>query len=259
MIQEEFARNAAAVLADEKGVIGLTVGGSWLTAELDEFSDVDLTLITSEKISGDKQAMLDYAGKLGKFLSGFTGEHVGESRVLICLYDDPLLHVDLKFLTIEEFAVRIEDPVVLLDKTGQLARVLHETQAQFPYPDYQWIEDRFWIWVHYALLKTGRGEYLEALDFFGFIRMVVLGPLLHIRNNNLPRGVRKAETMLAADDLARLKATIPSYDKQSLLDSLHASVMLYRTLRDALYSSAVNRQHLTEQRVMEYFDHLKAS
>jgi hypothetical protein len=30
-------------------------------------------------------------------LVGFTGEHVGEPRVLICLYGPPVLHVDLKF------------------------------------------------------------------------------------------------------------------------------------------------------------------
>ncbi len=60
--------------------------------------------------------MMAYAKRLGHFLSGFTGEHVGEPRVLICLYDNPLLHVDIKFLTLEELHPRVETPVVLLDK-----------------------------------------------------------------------------------------------------------------------------------------------
>jgi len=135
--------------------------------------------------------MLDYANRLGQLLSGFTGEHVGEPRVLICLYDNPLLHVDIKFLTLPEFHTRIETPVILFDKSGQLQHALNNSAPTFPFPDYQWIEDRFWIWVHYALLKIGRGEYLEAFDFFGYLRMVVFGPLLDIKNNNLPRGVRK--------------------------------------------------------------------
>jgi hypothetical protein len=96
MIQVEFANKVVEILKTDKSVIGLSVAGSWLTNELDEFSDLDLILVTKEKISDDKSKMLEYANHLGKLLSGFTGEHVGEPRVLICLYDNPLLHVDIK-------------------------------------------------------------------------------------------------------------------------------------------------------------------
>jgi len=176
--------------------------------------------VTKQKISHDKILMLDYAKRLGNFLSGFTGEHVGEPRVLICLYDKPLLHVDIKFVTLDEFHSRIETPVLLIDKNGQLEKAIVNSQAKFPYPDYQWIEDRFWTWIHYALLKIGRGEYLEAYDFMGFLRMVVFGPLLHIKNGNLPRGVRKVETELESEDLAKLKLTIPTYNRQALISTI---------------------------------------
>ncbi|PUV21792.1 hypothetical protein DCO56_26060 [Sphingobacterium athyrii] len=116
--------------------------------------------------------------------------------MLICLYDSPLLHVDIKFITLEEFCVRIEDPIILLDIDNILQKVRDTTKAQFPVPDFQWIEDRFWTWMHYGLTKIGRGEYVEALDFMAYLRMAVFGPLLHIKNNNLPRGVRKVETTL---------------------------------------------------------------
>lgn len=68
---------------------------------MDEFSDLDLVLVPKEKVSNDKPEMPDYAKRFGPFLSGFTGEHVGEPRVLICLYGEPLLHVDVKFVTFE--------------------------------------------------------------------------------------------------------------------------------------------------------------
>jgi hypothetical protein len=180
MIQRQFAERAKEVLITDGNVIGLAVSGSWLTNEMDEFSDLDLILVTQDKISADKDKMLGYAKCLGDLLSGFTGEHVGEPRVLICLYDNPLLHVDIKFVTLEEFHIRIETPTILLDKASRLQQALDNSRPKFPYPDYQWIEDRFWIWIHYALLKIGRGEYLEAYDFFCFLRMVVFGPLLHI-------------------------------------------------------------------------------
>lgn len=257
MKQQEFANKAKIILERDDNVIGLAVAGSWLTNEIDEFSDLDLILITKQKISGDKSLMLDYAKRLGDFLSGFTGEHVGEPRVLICLYDNPLLHVDIKFLTLDEFYLRIESPVLLLDKNGQLEEAIKNSEAKFPYPDYQWIEDRFWTWTHYALLKIGRGEYLEAYDFFGFLRMVVFGPLLHIKNGNLPRGVRKAETELGGHDLIKLIQTIPTYNRQSLLDSLRNAVSLYRHLRAEVYGNKVQLQNDTENAVMKYFDEIE--
>lgn len=256
MIQHDFAIRAKSILAPDDDVIGLAVAGSWLTNEIDEFSDLDLILITKQKVSDDKGQMLGYANSLGDFLSGFTGEHVGEPRVLICLYDNPLLHVDIKFVTLDEFHTRIETPVVLLDKDGQLEETIRNSQPHFPYPDFQWIEDRFWTWIHYALLKIGRGEYLEAYDFMGFLRMVVFGPLLHIKNDNLPRGVRKVETDLAPDDLEKLKLTIPAYDRQSLLDSLRSAVLLYRELRVELFEN-VSLQTATEAKVMAYFDEIE--
>lgn len=257
MIQREFAHKAKAILEPDDNVIGLAVAGSWLTNEIDEFSDLDLIIVTKQEISGDKNLMLDYAKRLGVFLSGFTGEHVGEPRVLICLYDSPLLHVDIKFVTLDEFKSRIETPTLLIDKDGQLEKAINNSQAKFPYPDYQWIEDRLWTWIHYALLKIGRGEYLEAYDFMGFLRMVVFGPLLHIKNDNLPRGVRKVETDLDSNDLAKLKLTIPTYNRQSLLDSLRNAVSLYRQLRTELYDNKVNLQNDTENKVMNYFDEIE--
>jgi predicted nucleotidyltransferase len=257
MIQREFANKAKTIFESDDNVIGLAVAGSWLTNEIDEFSDLDLILVTQQKISGDKNLMLEYAKRLGNFLSGFTGEHVGEPRVLICLYDNPLLHVDIKFVTLDEFHLRIETPILLLDKNGQLEKAINNSQAKFPYPDYQWIEDRFWTWTHYALLKIGRGEYLEAYDFLGFLRMVVFGPLLHIKNDNLPRGVRKVETELSSDDLTKLKLTIPICNRQSLLDSLRNAVSLYRQLRAELYDNNVQLQNDADKTVMNYFDEIE--
>jgi len=256
MIHNEFARRSANILKNDKSVIGLAAAGSWLTKEIDEFSDLDLILVTNKKISGSKTKMLDYAKQIGQLLTGFTGEHVGEPGILICLYDNPLLHVDIKFVTLEEFHLRIETPTVLLDTEGLLKKAIDQSNAKFPYPDYQWIEDRFWIWIHYALLKIGRGEYVEAFDFLGFLRMVVLGPLLYIKNGFLPRGVRKVETKLEPEDFKKLKLTLPAYEKKSLLDSLHNAVSLYRELRIRLFTDDVKLQNETAKKVMLYFNEI---
>ncbi|RZL59247.1 MAG: nucleotidyltransferase domain-containing protein, partial [Pedobacter sp.] len=123
-IQVQFANKVAEILKRDASVIGLAVAGSWLTNEIDEFSDLDLIVVTKEKITDDKAKMLVYANSFGNLLNGFTGEHVGEPRVLICLYDEPLLHVDIKFVTLDEFKVRVENPSILLDTNEQLKDVI---------------------------------------------------------------------------------------------------------------------------------------
>ena len=257
MKQIEFAEHVKSAFEKDDTISGLAVGGSWITREIDDFSDLDLIVVTREKITHDKEKMLHYAKQAGNLLSGFTGDHVGEPRLLICLYSTPLLHVDYKFVTIEEFKARIETPVVLLDKSGELKKAIEESEPSFPYPDYQWIEDRFWIWIHYALLKIGRGEYLEAFDFFSYLRITVLGPLLHIKNANLPRGVRKVESELDKNDLKSLLSTIPQYDRNSLLNSLRKTTELYKELRDELFDGKINLQKETEEKVMQYFDQIE--
>lgn len=257
MKQVAFANRVIEVLKDDKAVIGLAVAGSWLTSELDEFSDLDLLLITKEKVSVDKNKMLDYAHRFGKLLTGFTGEHVGEPRLLICLFDNPLLHVDIKFLTLVECKQRIEQPIILLDTDDQIQQVFSHMPYSFPLPDYQWIEDRFWVWIHYALLKIGRGELVEAFDFLGFLRMVVLGPLLHIKNNNLPRGVRKLEALVSDEDFALVRATLPQYSRMSLVHSLDNAVIFYRQLRTATFTAGIQLQLEAEEKVMEYLAHIK--
>ncbi|WP_293305950.1 aminoglycoside 6-adenylyltransferase [Pedobacter sp. UBA5917] len=257
MIQQHFAQHATEILKNDESVIGLAVGGSWLSNEIDRYSDLDLILVTKEKVSADQSKMLQYANQLGEMISAFTGEHVGEPRVLICLYDNPLLHVDIKFLTPDEFASRVENPVLLIDRDNQLKLILDQTEAQFPYPDYQWIEDRFWTWMHYTMLKIGRGEYLEAFDFFGFLRMIVFGPLLHIKNNNLPRGVRKVETQLHTKDFNLLKSTIADYNRASLIGSLENAIELYKNLRKELYAYDIKQNDKAEAAVMKYLTTIK--
>lgn len=253
-----FADQTRELLRLDPEVIGLAAAGSWITAEMDEFSDLDLVIVTHKKIGGNKDQMIGYANALGNLVNAFTGEHVGESRLLICLYSPPLLHVDLKFATLQEFEERIETPILLLDKGGQLQKALAGSQAVFPYPDFQWIEDRFWTWIHYALLKIGRGELFEALDFISYLRINVLGPLLHIRSGNLPRGVRKVETTLNRDDLAALKTTLAGHDKESLLSALGNAIELYLNLRDSVFPDISFRQG-AQKEVMHYYLNMKGA
>ena len=75
MIQKQFAKSAVEKIKTDPQVLGLAAGGSYITNELDEFSDLDLVLVT--KISGQKEKMREYASKMGQFIDGFTGNMLG--------------------------------------------------------------------------------------------------------------------------------------------------------------------------------------
>ena len=257
MIQQDFAYRVAELVKKDDAVIGLAAGGSWISNEIDEYSDLDLILITEIKIAGDKEKMMGYARRFGDLISGFTGEHVGEPRVLICLYDNPLLHVDIKFLTLPELYDRVENPAVLFERNKQLSEIINSTNAVWPQPDFQWIEDRFWTWVHYACLKIGRGELMEAFDFLSFLRMTVLSPLLQVKNNKQARGLRRVETALSLSDLENLKITIAQYNKTSLLKALENLVSIYKSLRRKLYSENIIQQGKAEKLSLQYLKKIK--
>ncbi len=99
---------------------------------------------------------------------------------------------------------------------------------------------------------------MEAFDFLEYLRMVVLGPLLHLKNKNLPRGVRKVESTILKQDLDHLIGPLPTYSKLSLLSSLKNAVVLYKSLRTELYPDAVNINYNVEEKVMEYFEEIEA-
>ncbi|MEZ4901109.1 MAG: nucleotidyltransferase domain-containing protein [Spirosomataceae bacterium] len=256
-IFHSFINNAIAVLQESPDMVGLAVAGSWITNEIDAFSDLDLVLVSTKTIADEPSKMKIVAQQFGTVLSAFTGEHVGEPRVLICLYNNPLLHVDIKFLTLEEFHHRVEDPVVVWERDNQLTNVIEKTTATWPYPDYQWIEDRFWVWVHYATTKIGRGELFEVYDFLSFLRMTVLGPLLHIKNGNQPRGVRKVETKLGTDDFAALTHTTASLAPSDLVEALWKCIHIYESLRHHLYDGSVELRIDAEIAVKVYLKGLE--
>lgn len=257
MLQQQFAKETCTILADVPEVLGVAAGGSWITGEIDEFSDLDLVIVTRECISDSRDKMTDLAGKLGDLLNAFTGEHVGEPRVLICLYDNPLLHVDLKFVTLKEFETRVEDPAILLDKEGLLENVLNSTSPDYPQPDFQWIEDRFWTWVHYASLKIGRGEYFEALDFLSYVRTFVIAPMMQVKNGQLPRGLRKVEFHFPANDLEQLRGTIGTDQPQMLISALESIIDLYQKLRTPVFTDKVILRSEVEQKVLIYLEEIK--
>ncbi|HBF35203.1 TPA: oxalate:formate antiporter [Candidatus Sumerlaeota bacterium] len=227
----DFVNRAIDVLKNDSRIVGIAAGGSWITDAMDEFSDIDLVIVvetcSEHEVSEER---LCIAGKLGNLLSGFTGEHVGEPRLLICLYGTPLLHVDLKFVALPDFSHRVENPVILWERDNALSSIVDQTTAAYPMPDLQWIEDRFWVWVHYAATKIGRGEVFEAIETLSFLRTTVLGPLSLMKNGCLPRGMRCVERDIP-ETLFAFKSTLADHDAGECIIALNNAIALYKQLR----------------------------
>ncbi|WP_224363264.1 nucleotidyltransferase domain-containing protein [Hyalangium versicolor] len=247
----EFLTTALDAWRSHPGILGVLAGGSFLSRSMDEFSDLDLVLVVSDTLRPQiAQERLGIARVAGPLLQGFTGEHVGEPRLLICLYGPPLLHVDLKFISVAELGSRIEDPEILFERDGVISERLRTTQAKpLEAPSAQWIEDRFWVWIHYGIDKVRRGEIFECLDMLAFLRAQALAPLISLVDGGLWRGVRRLDASRHASALSRVCA---QPDPKDCFRALSAAVELYAALRGHLPAAAAPTPSPAEPTVRAY-------
>ncbi|MGW0885305.1 nucleotidyltransferase domain-containing protein [Streptomyces sp. NPDC002671] len=247
----QFLSEVLPRIQQDSRVAGVAVAGSIAGGHPDIYSDVDLIVVIDDKAYDSvMQERLALIGSWAALVAGFTGEHVGEPRLIITLIGPPLLHVDFKFVRASDFAERAEDPDILWDRDGGLASSLAEHPLTAPSLDLQWIEDRFWIWVHYGATKLGRGELFEVIGFLSYLREVVLGPLAARRVGASPRGVRHLES-IAPEEARDLQATLCGYDRYDAGQALLASVELYRRWFDDTGATIERRRH-AEKLAVQY-------
>jgi hypothetical protein len=219
-----FIENAARVLEDDGRVVGLAPGGSRAGGDGDEYADLYLVVaVRPDALLAVLKDRATIAEKLGKLLSSFPGEHIGLPGRLICLYDHPLLHVEL------DFATSAEAPSMI-----------------------QGYEDQFWIWVHHAAARIGGGRLLEAMDKIAYLRSSILGPM--IAGSTAFGGERYVERY-APEFVPRLLKTVPVHDACSCIRSLRAAIELYRELRESYRDGIILRDE-AEMRSIEYLDEM---
>jgi len=235
--------------------LGLAAGGSWAEKRLDQWSDLDLILLCEPEAVPELLLEREtWVAQLGELLERFSGQHLGDERLLICLFDQPLMQVGFKWIAWPDYVQRVEDPELLWERGSQVSQLLSETTGAYPRPDLAWIEARFWVWVHHGALKLGRGELLELADHLAYLRNQVLGPLLLMQYGHPPRRVRRVETDLPPEALARLLQTLAKHEREAQAEALMAAVSLYRDLRafHGLPVQAWNQR--AEKAVLEFFE-----
>lgn len=252
-LHRDFLDRAVPLLAADPRVVGVAATGSYAADAMDAFSDLDLVLACEPTdhaaLMHDRVAL---ARSLGPLVAAFTGEHVGEPRLLIALYGPPALHVDFKVVALGDLATRVDEPVVLWERDGRMTAALAAGAGAYPQPDPQWIEDRFWVWVHYGALKIARGELQEAFDFLSYLRVTVLGPLGLQQAGRAPTGVRRVEAVPAL--AGPLAGTLGALDRAALAQALRNAADVYRAVRPATVTA--NRE--AERVAMDFLDEVAA-
>jgi hypothetical protein len=120
---QDFVNSFSETLSSNNEFLALAAGGSWIDGGMDRFSDIDLVIVhQSQTLSLEQKKGL--AESAGDLLACFTGEHVGEPRLLICLYNNPMLHVDLKFVHLHDMTSRVEDPIIIWERNNILTSIL---------------------------------------------------------------------------------------------------------------------------------------
>jgi hypothetical protein len=232
-VHNAFLEQLIKVLEKDIRFESLLAGGSIIHGGLDEHSDLDfLVVVRADHYEVVMKSRTEFARQLPGLLSAFTGEHVGEPRLLICLYGPKLLHVDFKFIVPSDLLQIIERPAILWEREpGAMALALDNAHISWPDLQPEWFEERSWIWLHYAATKLQRGELFEAIGMLAFFREQVLGPLFHRRAGRPQRGVRRIE-LQDVEAAEALKQTIAGHTKPAVSRALKAAAKIYLELRN---------------------------
>ena len=120
---KELLQEIIEKLSARSDLLGLAIAGSFLTDQMDDYSDLDLKVVADPREwQTVREARKQIAASVGPLVSAFTAEHVGVPQMLICMYGDMPIHVDLHFMVPEQLASRPEDPVVLWDRDGTFVK-----------------------------------------------------------------------------------------------------------------------------------------
>ena len=88
------------VLSADKRIDAIGASGSFASNNMDQYSDLDLVIAIEPAFIDEVMAeRFKLVNAVPGYVEGFTGEHVGEPRLIIAMYELPqsnpsLVHVD---------------------------------------------------------------------------------------------------------------------------------------------------------------------
>ena len=247
--QKEFLDRAVSIAEKDARFVGLALHEA--ADHEREFTSLELVFVCTPLAFGDCAGDLKgVAEALGPILLRYEQEKSDAEYELSCLYDEPLRRIDLRLLPTDGVAL-LHAPQILWDRDETLAKELAKHRDVTPPLDLQWMEDRFWLWLHGAAEALRQGAIFEALHQMSCLRTRILAPLL-LKKQALPSDALLALDTAGGDEISSLRATVPLYDARSCELSLREAAKLYVGLRETLAPENLRRHRRAEMAVMRH-------
>lgn len=102
------------VFSQDKRIVGIGANGSYATNSMDKYSDLDLVFAVSpNSIESLMSERIELVKMIDGNVASFSGEHVGEPRLIIALHEPDAVHVDFKFVSLPDAVNRVDDTKIL--------------------------------------------------------------------------------------------------------------------------------------------------
>ena len=233
-IHFEMLTKASSLIRELKGVVGLCISGSVATNMVDEYSDLDLLIITSEskldlywsrreqfeQTIGEVSFRVDLPEVMATTCIAYYENHV---KIHYTYLSESNLHFDPEY--------KLVIPIFIL--SNQVKKWLDDCNKNTFDVDSNILakEDaRFWFWFLQGSAKIPRGEFWAALDTLHIIRTIIV-QFSEVINENYFQGYRRIEQRWTTHRIRNLTKTLSSLDFEQLSLAYINSYKVYIALR----------------------------
>lgn len=244
--------------AEADGRLGLAIHGSAIKGGLDEFSDLDFTVIRGSQVSAQEVAESFEAlvESVGVPLTRFFADHLGSASTQILYFevDEWVVKLDVAFVEPGSSYRLPPESQVLLDPERLLAAMPKRVEER--------VESRLlfeklcgWMWFTYSRIE--RGELFAAARSIDFSRENALLPIMLARLELPQEGHRRIESRLPPDVLGALQGTYPMQLRRG--DLYRALKQLFELVRDEIVQSTLTEKDSLLKSAMQIWRRIEAS
>lgn len=197
---------------------GAFVSGSTATGNMDEFSDLDIGFLVSDKVSRDQLWQKRWDWDIAPWFHRFDADHV--KPYFVIYFFEPSIHVDLNFYVQSDLPSSAGAPYVKawgndLEFEKWLAQVNSTPPEAIDWNTLIHDDERFWAWVHYSCSHALRGEYYDSAFFMKDLRKIVEN--WHAKLSGVTTfDSRKAESRWSSDFISQMSKTFAVPERTSI-------------------------------------------
>lgn len=241
---------------------GAFVSGSTAAGSMDEFSDLDIGFLVSNKSGRDQLWQKRWDWNIAPWFHRFDADHV--KPYFVIYFFEPSIHVDLNFYVQSDLPSFAGAPYAKAwGADPEFEKWLIEVNSTPPMAvDWSTLvhdDERFWAWIHYGCSHALRGEYYDSAFFMKDLRKIVES--WHAKLNGATAfDSRKAECRWSSDFILQMRKTFASPERTSLVSAFHTLIKIQLEQRRQLSETKNIRWRTSDsaiERIAGMVNHLK--